>query len=276
MSDEQSVYGVKAALALVERRPGDVLRIHYRADRRAQLKGVLSWAASRRLPYRELDEEGLRKVAGGTHHEGLVVIAKPLRFAPFEPEAQANAPREPTARTHELRAPEARTPAPSAPGDRRSGSGARERHPVWLALDGVENPHNLGAILRSAAFFGAAGVLVGGAAPGDKVNQAALRVAEGGAEYVRVAAVPDLAAALAAQAAQGWAVLGLETDGTPLPRSRPARPILLVLGHEHEGLRPAIRAACGAVHRIPGDGTLASLNVSVAAGVALALLLSPR
>jgi TrmH RNA methyltransferase len=269
MSDEQSVYGVKAALALVERRPGDVLRIHYRADRRAQLKGVLSWAASRRLPYRELDEEGLRKVAGGTHHEGLVVIAKPLRFAPFAPEAQTNAPREPSARANDPRAARARTTPPSPPG-------ARERHSIWLALDGVENPHNLGAILRSAAFFGAAGVLVGGAAPGDKVNQAALRVAEGGAEYVRVAAVPDLAAALAAQAAQGWAVLGLETDGTPLPRSRPARPILLVLGHEHEGLRPAIRAACGAVHRIPGDGTLASLNVSVAAGVALALLLSPR
>ena len=245
MSDEQSVYGMKAALALVERRPEDVLRIHYRTDRRIQLKGVLAWAASRRLPYRELDEDSLRKVAGGTHHEGLVVIAKPLRFASFAP-----------------------APPPS-------DSAAPARPLVWVALDGVENPHNLGAILRSAAFFGAEGVLVGGATPGEKVNQAAIRVAEGGAEYVRVAAEPDLAAALSARAAEGWAVLGLETDGTRLARPRQARPILLVLGNEHEGLRPAIRKACSAVHRIHGSGTLASLNVSVAAGVALALLLSP-
>jgi TrmH RNA methyltransferase len=247
MSDEQSVYGVKAALALIERRPGDVLRLHYRADRRAQLKGVLAWAATRRLPYRELDEESLKKVAGGSHHEGLVVIARPLRYGSFAAEA---------AEVTDERGP-------------------RGRQPLWVAVDGVENPHNLGAILRSCAFFGADGVLVGGAAPGDKVNQAALRIAEGGAEYVRLAGEENLAARLTALVGEGWAVLGLETDGSPLPRQRPARPVLLVLGHEHEGLRPEIRRACTAVHRIPGRGTLASLNVSVAAGVALALL-EPR
>ncbi|MFI5400615.1 MAG: TrmH family RNA methyltransferase [SAR324 cluster bacterium] len=255
MSDEQTVYGMKAALALLERRPEAVLRIHYRADRRAQLKGVLAWAASRRLPYRELDEDSLRKVAGGMHHEGLVVVAKPLRFAEFAPGAIAPAARPAKGR-------QAARGSPS--------SGSMEQ--VWLALDGVENPHNLGAILRSAAFFGAGGVLVGSAAPGATVNPAAIRTAEGGAEYVGVAAAPDLAATLSAQAARGWTVLGLETDGAPFPRQRPPAPILLVLGHEHEGLRPAIRQACSAVYRISGGGTLASLNVSVAAGVALALL----
>jgi TrmH RNA methyltransferase len=260
MSDEQSVYGVKAALALIERRPDDVLRLHYRKDRRAQLKGVLAWAAAKRLPYRELDEDSLKKVAGGSHHEGVVVIAKPLRFVAFTAGAL--------------------TAGPSAAGGTRGASGpglsaeAREPRPrpLWVAVDGVENPHNLGAILRSCAFFGADGVLVGGANPGDKVNQAAIRIAEGGAEYVRVTAAPDLAQVLTSLGLNGWAVLGLETDGSPLPRSRPARPVMLVLGHEHEGLRPPIRKACSAVHRIPGAGPLASLNVSVAAGVALALL----
>jgi len=238
MSDEQNVYGVKAALALIERRPEAVVRLYYRSDRRAQLKGVLAWAAAQRLPYRELDEESLKKAAGGTHHEGLVVVARPLRYASFDAAAPV----------------------------------ARTRPPLWVAVDGVENPHNLGAILRSCAFFGADGVVVGGATPGEKVNQAAIRIAEGGAEYVRLAAAADLAGLLAGLSRQGWAVLGLETDGSPLPRQRPPRPLLLVLGHEHEGLRPAIRHACSAVHRISGGGTLASLNVSVAAGVALALL----
>jgi len=250
MSDEQSVYGVKAALALIERRPDDVLRLHYRKERRAQLKGVLAWAASKRLPYRELDEDSLKKVAGGSHHEGVVVIAKPLRFTAFD--AAGMVPKREEAGSQPARVP--------------------SRHPLWVAVDGVENPHNLGAILRSCAFFGAEGVLVGGANPGDKVNQAAIRIAEGGAEYVRLIAAPDLTQVLTSLGLQGWAVLGLETDGSPLPRVRPARPVLLVLGHEHEGLRPAIRKACTAVHRIPGAGPLASLNVSVAAGVALALL----
>lgn len=249
MSDEQSVYGVKAALALIERRPDDVLRLHYRKDRRAQLKGVLAWAASKRLPYRELDEDSLKKVAGGSHHEGVVVIAKPLRFTAFD--AGGAVPRQEQVGSQPARPPP---------------------RPLWVAVDGVENPHNLGAILRSCAFFGADGVLVGGASPGDKVNQAAIRIAEGGAEYVRVTAAADLAQVLTSLGLNGWAVLGLETDGSPLPRSRPARPVMLVLGHEHEGLRPLIRQACSAVHRIPGAGPLASLNVSVAAGVALALL----
>jgi RNA methyltransferase, TrmH family len=259
MSDEQSVYGVKAALALVERRPDDVLRIHYRADRRAQLKGILTWAASKRLPYRELDEESLRKVADGTHHEGLVVVAKALRYAPFEPGGEAP-----------FRNPfQTGKSAPAQPAKQRPTT---MRAPLWLALDEVQNPHNLGAILRSAAFFAADGVLVGGAAPGDKVNQAAIRVSEGGAEYLKLAATPDLAAALTAQAALGWMAIGLEPDGSPLPRQRPSRPTILVLGHEQEGLRPAIRKVCAAVHRIPGTGSVTSLNVSVAAGVALALL----
>jgi TrmH RNA methyltransferase len=218
---------------------------------------VLSWAASRRLPYRELEEEELRKVAGGAHHEGLVVIAKPLRYAAFTLEGAGA----------------------GAAGDPRHGSRSGPVEgpatpPIWVALDGVENPHNMGAVLRSCAFFGVAGLLAGGAAPGEKVNQAALRVAEGGAEYVRLAAAPDLAHALTALTAQGWAVLGLETDGTPLPQGRPPRALVLVLGQEHEGLRPAVRTACTGIHRLVGGGPLTSLNVSVAAGVALALLRS--
>lgn len=244
MGDEQSVYGVKAALALIEKRPSDVVRLHYRKDRRAQLKGVLSWAASRRLPYRELDDDALRKVAGGSHHEGVVVIARPLRYAAFTP----------------------------APPEQEDQSASARHKPVWVAVDGVDNPHNLGAIVRSCAFFGATGLLVGGPEPGEKVNQAAIRIAEGGAEYVRLAAVPDLARTLGDLAAQGWMVLGLETDGTLLPRLRLGRPLALVLGNEQEGLGPSIRASCTAVHRIPGTGSVASLNVSVAAGVALALL----
>ncbi len=232
--DEQIVYGLKAVLALLEMRPQAVRRLFYRADRLDRLKGMLAWLAARRLPYRELDEEGLRKVAGGTHHEGVVVAAEPLRHAALPPE-------------------------PLPPG-------------VWLALDGLDNPHNIGAILRSAAFFGAAGVLVGGAQPGDKVNAAVLRVSEGGAEHLALCGAGELAPLLARLAA-GVPVLGLETDAQrAVQEARRAATFVLAVGNEQTGLSPDVRRACTTLCAIPGSGRVGSLNVSVATGVALALL----
>ncbi len=233
--DEQTVYGMKAVLALLEKRPEAVLRLFYRSDRMERLKGMLAWLGARRLPYRELDEEGLRKAAGGPHHEGVVVAALPLRYAA--------------------------TPAAGL------AAGA------WLALDGVDNPHNVGAILRSAAFFGAVGVIVGGAQPDEKVNAAVLRVSEGGAEHLQLCGEPELARALEGLAAH-LPVLGLETDSRrPLRDAPRAATFVLVVGNEQTGLSADVRRACSALYGIPGSGLVGSLNVSVATGVALALLM---
>jgi TrmH RNA methyltransferase len=247
-TDEQTVYGIKAGLALLEHRPQALVRLYHAPALRGRLRGVLSQVAARRLPYRELDGEALRKVAGSPHHEGLVVVARPLRYRPFG--------------TAEAAAGEGGAP--------------------WLALDRVENPHNLGAILRSAAFFGVAGLLAGGHPPGEKVNAAVIRVAEGGAEHLPLFAAPDLGGALGLLREAGRPVIGLETD-TPgtlaaaLAERLPAdgaggRAPVLVLGGEREGLSQAVRRACDRLCRLQGRGALTSLNVSVAAGVALAEL----
>lgn len=236
--DEQTLYGLKAVLALLEKRPEAVLRLFYRADRIPALKGVFAWLAARRLPYRELDEESLRKAAGSPHHEGVVAVARPLRY-------------------------EALPADPPAAG-------------AWVALDGVENPHNLGAILRSAAFLGAAGAVIGGASPGGKVNAAVLRVSEGGAEHLRLMAAPDLGAALAAFARR-LPVIGLETGARRALRDvAPMPDFVLAAGNEQTGLSPAVRRVCTTLAAIPGTGYVGSLNVSVAVGIALAHLLPPR
>lgn len=240
--EEQTVYGVKASLALLEHRPADLLRLYHAPALRGQLGAILSWAAARRIPYRELDAESLRKTAGSPHHEGLVVVSRPLRYRPCP-------------RTLAVRAAEA-------------------RH-LWLALDGVANPHNLGAIVRSCAFFGVTGLLVGGAAAGDKVNGAVLRVAEGGAEHVTLYGAPTLSGSLRQLRRTGFRVLGLESDAAlalpaALREGGGAGPLVLVLGQEREGLAAATRTACDALCAIHAHGAMASLNVSVAAGVALA------
>jgi RNA methyltransferase, TrmH family len=245
-SEEQTVYGVKAGLALLRQRPQDVRRIYHAAALRGALGPHLSAAAARRLPYRELDAPALAKLADSPHHEGLVVVAAPLRYRPLAPAVPA------------------------------AGPGA-----LWVALDGVENPHNLGALVRTAAFFGLAGVLAGGVAPQDKVNAAVLRVSEGGAEHVALFAAPRLPEALGALRQAGCRILGLETDAAqPLADAvaggLTAGPLVLVLGGERAGLSPPVRRACDALCVLVGGGALDSLNVSVAAGVALAQVLAGR
>jgi TrmH RNA methyltransferase len=254
--DEQTLYGVKACLAFLEHRPHDLLRLYHAPHMRRQLKEILPWAAARRIPYRELDEEGLRKVAKSIHHEGLVAVTKPLRYRAFQP---PNAP-------------------PEVPG-------AEPGPALYVALDGVENPHNLGAILRTCAFFGVRGLLAGGETPEAKVNSAVARVAEGGAEHVPLHGVENLETALDALRHAGWLVIGLETDGeqslsSVLSTSGAAMgnrviappPLALVLGREREGLLPPVRNACTTICALEGAGAPNSLNVSVAAGVALALV----
>lgn len=257
--DEQTLYGVKACLAFLEHRPHDLIRLYHAPHMRQQLKEILPWAAARRIPYRELDEEGLRKVAKSTHHEGLVAVTKALRYRAFQP--------------------------PHAPGTPGTEFGAETGPALYVALDGVENPHNLGAILRTCAFFGVRGLLAGGEAPEAKVNSAVARVAEGGAEHVPLHGVENLETALHALRNSGWLVIGLETDGEQslsslLSNNRAARgnrttaapPLALVLGREREGLSVPVRNACTSICALEGAGRMDSLNVSVAAGVALALV----
>lgn len=244
---EQTVYGVKAALALLERRPDDVRRIYHAPGLRGVLGPHLSAAAARHRPYREVDGEALARLAQSPHHEGLVVVATPRYYAELTPAL-------------------ARAGGPAA---------------LWLALDGVENPHNLGALVRTAAFFGLTGVLAGGATPGDKVNAAVLRVSEGGVEHVPLVAAPQLAPALRTLREAGCRVLGLETDAAEsladaVAAGHTVGPLVLVLGAERAGLSAAVRQACDALCVLAGGGPLPSLNVSVTAGVALAQVVSHR
>lgn len=238
LEETQKVYGISAVLAVLAQRPEQVLSIAYSRAARKPLANALREAARRRIAYREVDEEELARIAGSLHHEGVCVLA-----------------REPAAL--DLAAMVRRT----------------EPRGLILALDGVQNPHNVGGILRSAAFFGAAGLVLGGqrGARAEGLPPAALRVAEGGAEHVGVLRVSELAPALRQLARAGLRVIGADAHAKSslTELSWPARTVL-VLGSEAEGLARDVRALCDATVRIVGRGALESLNVSVAAGVMLA------
>ncbi|HTR57157.1 MAG TPA: 23S rRNA (guanosine(2251)-2'-O)-methyltransferase RlmB [Casimicrobiaceae bacterium] len=140
---------------------------------------------------------------------------------------------------------------------------------LLLVLDGVTDPHNLGACLRSADAFGVHGVIV----PKDRavgVNATVAKAASGAADTIPVVSVTNLARALRELKERGVWVLGADERGTEsLFDADLSGPLAWVLGAEGEGLRRLTREHCDRLVRIPLQGSVESLNVSVAAGVCL-------
>jgi 23S rRNA (guanosine2251-2'-O)-methyltransferase len=137
----------------------------------------------------------------------------------------------------------------------------------FVALDQVQDPRNLGALLRTAEAFGVHGVLV---AKHHQVGLtgAAARTAMGALESVPVARETNMVAALGRMKSAGvWVYGGLPEGGTPLWRVDLRGPVCLVLGGEGEGLRPLVRDTCDALLTIPSAGKVGSLNVSAAGAI---------
>lgn len=142
---------------------------------------------------------------------------------------------------------------------------------LCVVLDRVRNPHNIGAIARSAAFFGAQAILLGSPAPHPGLPPDAVRIAEGGTEHLVLARTTDLADALDKLRARGVRVVGAESDvDAPLFGARLTGPVAIVVGHEVEGISERVRARCDAMVTIPGSGVVGSLNVAISASLFMA------
>ena len=231
------MYGRHAARAVFAVRPPAIVAIHYVREARAELEAMLRWAQGARVPVREALDRELDRLAESTHHEGVVLVTQPRRWT----------------KPSELAAALVTT------------KGAA------LALDRVRNPHNIGAIVRSAAFFGLDGILLGSPAPHPGLAQSAVRVAQGGAERVMISRTTDLADTLARMRREGVHVVATDARAEISALDHAfARPTILVLGNEREGLSDRIRAQCDVTVAIRGSGAIDSLNVSVAAGVLVA------
>ncbi len=235
LPQEQRLYGVNACLALFQRRPQALRKVWLTEARMPQFKHVLAYCVQQRLGYTLVEAADLERLSGSAHHEGVVfgaMAAEEISLSTW----LGSLP-----------------PGPQ----------------VGLWLDGVGNPHNLGAILRSAAHFGAGGVLLSRESP-LHLSGAAARVAEGGAESVPMVRLGRSDNALSQLHAAGFAVAAtVVRGGESLHGAKlPAR-LVLLMGAEQTGVAVALERASAIRLLIPGTGAVESLNVASATSVLL-------
>jgi 23S rRNA (guanosine2251-2'-O)-methyltransferase len=231
------VYGLHAVGAVVERAPERLLELWMAEPRQdARSRALRERAEAGGVRVQTVAVEVLAKLVGEGVHQGAVAAIRPLKAWD----------------EHDL-----------------AGAIGAMSDPLILVLDGVTDPHNLGACLRTADAAGAQAVVI----PKDRsaaVDGAARKVAAGAAEFVPVATVTNIARTLGALKERGIWVVG--TDGEAdqsLYAADLKRPLAIVLGAEGAGMRRLTREHCDFLVRIPMFGQVESLNVSVAAGVVL-------
>ncbi|MCA1823583.1 MAG: 23S rRNA (guanosine(2251)-2'-O)-methyltransferase RlmB [Frankia sp.] len=239
-SAPESVIGRNAVVeALRAGVPATALLVASGIDHDERVTTALKLAVERGLTVRDVARNVLDRTTGGAVHQGLALTIPPYEYA----------------HPDDLLAVAARTNAPA----------------LIVALDGVTDPHNLGAVIRSAAAFGAHGVVVPERRAAG-VSAAAWKASAGAAARVRAARATNLVRALRAYRDAGLLVVGLDSDGgvTLADLEAATEPLVLVVGAEGRGVSRLVRETCDLTVRIPMAAETESLNASVAAGIALA------
>jgi TrmH RNA methyltransferase len=230
------IAGLQAVSALFRRDPNQVIRLYYDEKMKKSVGGFCAEMAKRQRPYRLVEDSELQKIAGTVLHGGVVAAALPRLLPDFDLELAED--------------------------------WAQAEEPVVI-LDGIGNPHNVGAIARTLAYFGVKHLLLSDHPGQAGLSDAAHRVAEGGLEFLDIHRVQGLAK-VCRQLQAFYRVVGTSLDkrAVDLARLPPdRRPLALVLGNEEHGLSAETLGACEAAIIIRGAGQVQSLNVSATAAI---------
>ena len=225
------IYGINAAHAVVKVRPKDVVRAYVDETSVGLFRGLLRLLAKHRIAYHLVDKDKLEKISETTHHEGVCLLTHPQAFVSIE-----------------------------------DWLSKFPKVGLALLLDGVSNPYNLGAILRSAAHFGVQGVWVVGRPLHAQGGLA--RTSEGGSEHVLLQAIDDAERLVSLCKRRGFTICSASQNAQrDLHSYSFASRVLLVLGSEKTGISERLQALVDESITIQGTGLVESLNVSVSAAV---------
>lgn len=234
--------GLPAVSALFDRDPGRAEKLYFDERLKDAAAPFCAHMAAARKPFRLVPSAELEKIAGSAMHGGIVVEASPRPVLPFSLDL--------------------------------ARGWAAAGQPL-LVLDGVSNPHNLGAIVRTAAFFGVDRIVISDH-PGQALpSEAAYRVAEGGFEHLALYRATDFAATLKALG-RLYRTIGTALGPFPalsdLSRQPGGKPVAVVMGNEEHGMPPESQSACTDLVTIAGSGRVQSLNVSATTAILVFLM----
>ena len=228
--------------AFVARRPA--IRLLVVPQRRDALEKLVLHATNLRIPIVEVEGGSLTALAGFDGHQGIALVVEPRQFASLD--------------------------------DILARAAERGEPPFVLVLDSLEDPHNVGSLLRSAEAAGVHGVVfpTHRQAP---LSPSAVKASAGAIEHLLLSPVDDLPAALSDLRLRGLRIAGAEGDAPLTARQADLRgPLAIVVGSEGQGLGPAVRRRCDVFMRIPMKGAVGSLNAAVAGSILLFEALAQR
>ena len=198
------------------------------------LSAILAKAKKLGVPIKECDPRKLSHMCNGANHQGIVALAAAVEYSSLE--------------------------------DMLALADERGEPPLLIICDGLEDPHNLGAVIRSAECAGAHGVII----PKRRsvgLTYAVSKASAGGVEYLPVARVQNLSVLIEDLKARGIWCYAADMDGGPWDRADLTGPVALVIGSEGRGVSRLVRERCDGALSLPIRGRVNSLNASVAAGV---------
>jgi 23S rRNA (guanosine2251-2'-O)-methyltransferase len=238
--------------------PATALHVGPRLDSDERISQAVMLAADAGIPVVEAGRAELDRITGGAIHQGLALRIR--RYAYADPADLLDAG-----------PPDEDLPEAAALDAELAGTGRRAAAlPLIVALDGVTDPRNLGAVARSVAAFGATGILLPTRRSAG-VTAGAWKASAGTLARVRVAQTANLARALATYQEAGLFVVGLDAEGSADigDLELADAPLVLVVGSEGKGLSRLVSERCDALARIPITGAAESLNAGIAASIAL-------
>lgn len=230
---DNRICGVHAVFEALASERFPIERIHIaREAHSTKLREILDLARRRGVPVRKEERVVLDRLAEGAVHQGIIAISAALSYADFDVLFNSD-------------------------------------KSLVIVLDGVEDPHNLGAVIRTAEACGASGIVVPErhSAP---LSATVVKASAGASAYVPIVRVKNIVNALDEMKERGLWVAGVDPAGTQEWTAFDYKvSVALVLGGEHRGVRRLVREHCDVLVRLPMLGKIASLNISVAAAVML-------
>jgi len=207
-----------------------------RGEKTGAVVGILAKAREKQIPIKEADRVKLDFLSGGSPHQGIVALAAAKEYATVE--------------------------------DMLAYAAEKGEPPFLVILDELEDPHNLGAIIRTAECAGAHGVII----PKHRsvgLSYTVGKASAGAVEYMRVARVTNIAKLLDDLKKQGVWIYGADMNGTDYTQCDMSGACAIVIGNEGKGIARLVREKCDVIVSLPMKGHINSLNASVAAGILL-------